>query len=87
MSEAEDRYLAEISEDCAGVLGPGIELLGLEREKRNDGVRLVARYRLEDRVWESAAIGETVVTAHAVLRARLLFDRIRLDFTALAERA
>jgi hypothetical protein len=67
--------------------GPGIERLGLEREKRNDGVRLVARYRLEDRVWESAAIGETVVAAHAVLRARLLFDRIRLDFTALAERA
>lgn len=50
-------------------------------------MRLVARYRLEDRVWEGAAIGKTVVAAHAVLRARLLFYRIRLDLTVLAERA
>lgn len=86
MSEAEDRYLAEISEDCEMVLGRGIELLGLEHEENHAAVRLVARYRLGDKVWESAATGETVVAAHAVLRARLLFDRIRLGFTTLAER-
>lgn len=86
MSEAEDRYLTEISADCGVVLGPGIELLALVHESRGDAVRLVARYRLDDKVWESAAIGETVVAAHAELRARLLFDRIRLGFTVLAER-
>jgi hypothetical protein len=60
VSESEDRYFAEINEECEGVLGRGIELLGLEREERDDGVRLVARYRLEDRVWEGAGIGESV---------------------------
>lgn len=85
MSEAEDRYLDEISEDCELVLGGGIELLGLERHGDAD-VRLVARYRLGTTVWESAATGETIVAAHARLRARLLFDRIRLGFTTLTER-
>jgi hypothetical protein len=78
--------LAEIGEDCETVLGPGIELLGVEREDRDGSVWLVARYRHEDRGWESIATGETVVDAHAVLRARLLFDRIRLGFTELVER-
>lgn len=85
MGEAEDRYLAVISEDCEGVLGPGITMLGLEREDATMGVRLVARFQLGDRVWESEAIGQTVVAAHAALRARLLFDRVRLGFTALVE--
>ena len=85
MGEAEDRYLVVISEDCEGVLGPGITMLGLEREDGAKGVRLVARYQLGDRVWESEAIGQTVVAAHAALRARLLFDRVRLGFTALVE--
>jgi len=86
MGEAEDRYLAVIGEDCEGVLGPGITMLGLEREDGAMGVRLVARYQLADRVWESEAISQTVVAAHAALRARLLFDRVRLGFTALVER-
>ncbi len=86
MSEAEDRYFAEIVADCEGVLGRGIELLELDREDGDDAVRLVARYRLEDWIGESTASGETVVAAHAALRARLLFDRIRLGFTAIIER-
>jgi hypothetical protein len=85
MGEAEDRYLTQIGEDCEGVLGRGIRLLGVQLEDRDDGVRLVARYQFGDRVWESAAVGETVVAAHSVLRARLLFDRVRLGFTALVE--
>ncbi len=51
MSEAEDRYLAQIGDDCEAVLGPGIELLAMERQERDNAVRLVARYRLGDRVW------------------------------------
>ena len=85
MGEAEDRYLAEISKDCEGVLGPGVELLGVQREDRHDGVRLVARYQLEGRAFESAATGETAVAAHAMLRDQLVLDRVRLGFTALVE--
>jgi hypothetical protein len=86
MSDAQDRYLAEIREDCEGALGPGSVLLDLDRDDGDRGVRLVARYRLEDRVWESAGVGENIVVAHAQLRSRLLFDRVRLGFTVLVDR-
>jgi hypothetical protein len=86
VSEAEERYLADISEDCQGILGPGIELLGLDREELDQAVRLVARYRFVGKVWQSDATGETVVAAHAALRTRLVFDRIRLGVEALAWR-
>ena len=86
MGEAEDRYLSEISKDCEAVLGPGVELLGVRREDRDDGVRLVARYQLEGRACESAATAENAVAAHALLRDRLLLDRVRLGFTAWVER-
>jgi hypothetical protein len=86
VSEAEDLYLAEIGEDCERVLGPGIELIDLERQERDDAVFLIARYRLHRRVWQSAGMGENAVAAHAALRARLLFDRIRLGFTELVDR-
>jgi len=86
MGEAEDRYLSEIGRDCEGVLGPGVELLGVEREDRDDGVRLVARYQLEGRARESAATGESAVEAHALLRDQLLLDRVRFGFSAWVER-
>lgn len=86
MGEAEDRYLSEISKDCEGVLGAGVKLLGVQREDRDDGVRLVVRYQLEGRACESTATGETAVAAHAMLRARIVLDRVRLGFTAWVER-
>lgn len=85
-SEADNRYLAEIGEDCLDLLGPGIELLGLDREDVDDTVRLVARYRFAGRLAQSAASGETVVAAHAALRERIVFDRVRLGFEAVAWR-
>lgn len=87
MSEADDRYLAEISQDCEALLGPGIELLGLDREETHATVRLVAHYRFVGKIRESAATGETVVAAHAALRERLVFDRVRLGFEAVAWRS
>jgi hypothetical protein len=86
VTEADDRYLEEIGEDCERVLGPGIELIGLVRDQDDDAVRLTARFRLGDRVWESVARGETPVAAHAELRARLLFDRLRFGFSVLVDR-
>ena len=44
LSEADARYLAGIGDDSEAVLGPGITLLGVEREDRDGSVRLVARY-------------------------------------------
>jgi hypothetical protein len=86
VSEAEDRYLAEVGHDCEAVLGRGIELLELESEKLDGAIRLVARYRLHDRPWESDATGENLIAAHAALRAQLLIDRIRLGFTEFVDR-
>jgi hypothetical protein len=85
-TEAEARYLDEVREDCEGCLGPGARLIDLRREDAGPNVRLVARYRLGDREEESAGLGENVVVAHSVLRARILFDRIRFGFGALVER-
>ncbi len=81
MDEAEGRYLAEISDDCQVMLGPGAILLGMVRDDAEGGVRLTAQFELDDQVWESAAIGETIVDAHARLRLTLLIDRIRIGFT------
>jgi hypothetical protein len=85
MGEADDRYLAEIGQDCEQVLGQGVTLLGLERQDGPGGIQLTARYRLDDWVGESTAFGETVVAAHAALRAQLVVDRVRLGFTILLE--
>ena len=63
MCGAQDRYLAEIAEACEGMLGPGIELISVEQEDRDDAVRLLARYRLADRVLESAEHGRRYVWA------------------------
>jgi hypothetical protein len=86
VSEAEDRYLSEISRDCEGLLGPGVEVVGVRHEYSRRGVKLVARYQLGDRAWESAATGESAVAAHAALRDQLLVDRLRLGFTVLVDR-
>jgi hypothetical protein len=80
LSDAEARYL-EVIWDCADCLGPGAELVDVRREIVEDGVKLVARYRLGARDRESAAVGETILAAHAVLRARILFDRIQFGLS------
>ena len=83
LSDADARYLEKIWADCEGWLGPGAVLVDLRREATDGGVRLVARYRLGDRERESAGVGESVVAAHSVLRARIVFDRIRFGFAEL----
>jgi hypothetical protein len=86
LTDADAQYLAQIWEDCEGCLGPGAELLDLRREPADDGVRLVAHYRLGSGDRESAGAGASILAAHAVLRARILFDRIRFGFSDLVER-
>lgn len=86
LTDADARYLAQIWEDCVGCLGPGAELLDLRREPADDRVRLVATYRLGSGDRESAGTGESLLEAHAGLRARILFDRIRFGFSDLVDR-
>jgi hypothetical protein len=86
LTDADAQYLAQIREDCEACLGPGAELLDVRRELAEDRMRLVARYRLGSGDRESAGTGESMLEAHAVLRARILFDRIRFGFSDLVER-
>jgi hypothetical protein len=85
LNDAEAQYLAVIWVDCEDCLGPGTELLDVRREIAEEGVRLVARYRLGTHERESAASGETMLDAHSVLRARILFDRMRFGFSDIVE--
>ena len=85
LTEAETRYLAQVREDCEDCLGPYAEMLDLRLEPASEGVRLVASYRLAARDHESAATGETMLAAHANLRAQILVDRIRFGYSELVE--
>ena len=86
-SEADQQYFERVAEDCEKVLGPGIELRGLEVDANeltaNAEVILRLRYRLGVADWTSEGHGETVIAAHAALREQLVLDRIRIGLLAL----
>jgi len=81
-SDAERQYFQRVAEDCEELLGPEIELHGLEHDADTDVV-LRLTYRLGPAEWTSEGHGETVVEAHAALRDQLVMDRIRLGVRAL----
>jgi len=81
-SEADGHYFERVVEDCAELLGPGVELRALEVDHTADTV-LRLRYRLGPAEWTSEGHGETIIAAHAALRQELVVDRIRLGFRAL----
>jgi hypothetical protein len=83
-SEAEDHYFERVVEDCAELLGPGVELDALELDQATDTV-LRLRYRLGREEWTSEGHGETVIAAHADLREELVLDRVRLGLRALVK--
>jgi hypothetical protein len=82
VSEANRHYLQRVAEDCEQLLGPEIELRGLELDTKA-GVVLRLEYRLGPADWTSEGHGETVVAAHAALREQLVLDRIRLGVRAM----
>jgi hypothetical protein len=82
VTDAEQHYYQLVAEDCAQMLGPGIELRELELD-RNGDVVLRLNYRLGRADWTSEGHGETVIAAHAALRDQLVLDRIRLGVRAL----
>jgi hypothetical protein len=82
VSEADRHYLQRVAVDCEQLLGPEIELRGLEPDA-NPEIVLRLRYRLGPADWTSEGHGETVIAAHAALREKLVLDRIRLGFRAM----
>lgn len=86
-SEAEGHYFERVLEDCAELLGPGIELSALEvdRPDATDRTVLRLRYRLGKAEWTSEGHGVTIIAAHAALREELVMDRIRLGVRALTK--
>lgn len=82
LSEAEALYLDRVLEDCADLLGPGVEIDGLEiADEPVVTVRL--RYRLGEVDWASEGHGPTMIAAHGALRERLVVDRVRLSLAAM----
>ena len=85
IGDSDEQYLQRVAEDCEGILGPGIELDGLELGTNADVV-LRLRYRLGDVDGMSEGRGKTIVAAHAELRQQLVLDRIRIGTSALYRR-
>lgn len=83
LHDADACYLEEIAEDCASLLGPGIELLSVEPRAGRRRTRLVARYKLGDRVGESVGTGSTLLAAHVALREQPVEGRLALGFSAI----
>ena len=71
-------------DDCADLLGPGVEVGALELDENGDTVQRL-RYRLGRAEWTSEDHGETIIAAHAALREELVLDRIRLGIRALTK--
>jgi len=82
LTDADQRYLDRVAQDCERMLGPEIELRGLE-VGTSDDVVLRLTYGLGPADWTSEGRGETIVAAHATLREQLVLDRIRLGVRAL----
>ena len=82
VSNADQIYLSRVVEDCEELLGPGIEVRGLELDADGE-IALRLSYRLGPANWTSEGRGETVVAAHAALRDQLVLDRIRIGVRAL----
>ncbi len=85
LSDAQAMHLAGIAEDCETWIGPEARLVGIRCETFETGVRLVARYRLGASERESDGVGDSMLTAHEALRARILLDRIRFGFSDYVE--
>jgi hypothetical protein len=82
MSEAEARYLDRVVEDCADLLGPGVDVDDLEIVE-DAGIVLRLRYHLGTVAWTSEGQGPTVTAAHGALREQLVIDRIKVSVTAI----
>lgn len=82
LTEAEARYLERVVEDCAELLGPGVDVDDVA-VLEDFGVVLRLSYHLGGVSWSSEGRGATVTAAHADLRQRLVLDRLRMATVAI----
>jgi hypothetical protein len=82
LSEAEARYFDRVLEDCAELLGPGVDIDDVDVVD-DAGVVLRLRYHLGPVAWTSEGHGATLIAAHAALRERLVVDRIGMSTVAI----
>lgn len=82
LSEAEARYLDRVVEDCADLLGPGVEIDDVEILD-DIGVVLRLRYHLGTVIWTSEGHGPTMTAAHGALRQQLVVDRVKVSMSAV----
>ena len=85
LTEADRRYLERMVDDCAEMLGPGVDLDGFEVGEvgLDSEVVIRLRYRLGTVAWSSEGHGSTVVEAHGDLRRHLVIDRLRMATAAV----
>jgi hypothetical protein len=83
VDDATARYLEEVATDIGGLLGPGIELLGLALQEDGPDVTLQARYAMAGESIESFGHGDSAIEAHADLREAIVGDRIGLGLRLL----
>ena len=82
LSEAEARYFDRVVEDCAGLLGSGVDVDDLEIVE-GPAIVLRLRYHLGTVTWTSEGRGPTITAAHGALREQLVVDRLKVSMSAV----
>lgn len=82
LDDADRRFLERVAEDCEELLGGEIRLRDLA-VIRDGGTVIRARYALGAQEATTEGRGESLIDAHADLRARLVADRLRLGARTL----
>jgi hypothetical protein len=81
-TDADVAYLDMVRDDCARILGAGVQVVDLVWDEA-DPVTLTLRYQMGPVHATTVADGESVIAAHAALRQRLVVDRLKLGLDAL----
>ena len=85
MSEADERLGARLAEELARHDSPGVAVLGLEVERRDADVRLVARCAAGGELFEASATGDNELDAWARLPAAVSEERLRRAFVRVVD--
>ncbi|MEO7665291.1 MAG: hypothetical protein ABIV26_09210 [Candidatus Limnocylindrales bacterium] len=84
LSPANRRHAERIVEDVVPLLGPGVEVVGVDVELEGiDAVVITLRYRLGITDAISDGRGSNFVEAHLALRTAVVEDRIGLGLRAI----
>ena len=86
MSDADERFLAALARELSPLLGPRIELLGLELERPGDGrVRITALLATSAGTERIVEDGDSLTSVAAALIERAPIQRLAEGFRELVE--